>query len=444
MRAKQFLASSLFICMLLAQPTLAGAVEQAKQFSDVPSSFWAHEAIASAAESGIVNGYSDGTFKPQNSVTKAHFIAFVARAFYQDEFDDTAADPWYMSYVNVLTANGVLDSAFDTSDINRAITRYDMAQVMYRLLLAKKAALPSGAEVADISSAVGDWANIPEKYKEAVSTCYAAGLLNGQADGNFGGENPMNRGQGCVVISRLKDYLSQGDAPVPAAKAISVSSYKGNTLKVGDRSGLIVSPSDVACTVTSSNSSVIAVEQVSGNWVAVAKSCGAATITATASGYTAGSLTLTVEADATTTQPVTGSTVDLTANMDIRQEMIQRINQVRRENGVAELTVNNALMDAAQNCSAQGFTKHNQQYEWTVLASYGWPYGGGFNLTWFSGASNLANIAQKSVTNWVNSSGHLQTMLRSDATCLGVGVTIINNIAYCYMIVGVPTGISPI
>ena len=37
---------------------------------------------------------------------------------------------------------------------------------------------------------------------------------------------------------------------------------------------------------------------------------------------------------------------------EIRQEMIQRINEVRRENGVSELIVNQSLMDAAQKCSA--------------------------------------------------------------------------------------------
>ena len=128
----------------------------------------------------------------------------------------------------------------------------------------------------------------------------------------------------------------------------------------------------------------------------------------------------------------------------VRQEMIQLINQVRRENGAAELPVNEALMDAAQNCSAQGFRKHDQQYEWTTLAACGWPYGGGINLTYFSGTSNLKNIAQKAVSNWVASPGHFQTMLREDATCLGVGVSVINHIAYCYMIVGDPNGHSPI
>lgn len=147
------------------------------------------------------------------------------------------------------------------------------------------------------------------------------------------------------------------------------------------------------------------------------------------------------EAPVEVTTPPKSAQPDLES---VRQEMIQRINQVRRENGAAELPVNEALMDAAQNCSAQGFRKHDQQYEWTTLAACGWPYGGGINLTYFSGTSNLKNIAQKAVSNWVNSPGHFQTMLREDATCLGVGVSVINHIAYCYMIVGDPNGHSPI
>lgn len=147
------------------------------------------------------------------------------------------------------------------------------------------------------------------------------------------------------------------------------------------------------------------------------------------------------EAPVEVTTPPKAAQPDLES---VRQEMIQRINQVRRENGAAELPVNEALMDAAQNCSAQGFRKHDQQYEWTTLAACGWPYGGGINLTYFSGTSNLKNIAQKAVSNWVNSPGHFQTMLREDATCLGVGVSVINHIAYCYMIVGDPNGHSPI
>ena len=50
----------------------------------------------------------------------------------------------------------------------------------------------------------GDWAAVPVRYQDAVVTCYALGLLNGQADGTFGGNNYMTRAQACVVINRLQ------------------------------------------------------------------------------------------------------------------------------------------------------------------------------------------------------------------------------------------------
>lgn len=127
----------------------------------------------------------------------------------------------------------------------------------------------------------------------------------------------------------------------------------------------------------------------------------------------------------------------------IRQEMIRQINAVRLENGAAELPADNALMAAAQDCANQKFRHHDQQYEWTSLAAHGWPHGGGINLTWFSGAGRK-NVAQTAVSNWANSPGHLQTMLSTDATCLGVGAFIDRDIAYCYMIVGEPSAYGPL
>ena len=44
------------------------------RFSDVPSTHWAYSAIASAAEKGWINGYSDGTFRPDNNITRAEAV----------------------------------------------------------------------------------------------------------------------------------------------------------------------------------------------------------------------------------------------------------------------------------------------------------------------------------------------------------------------------------
>ena len=80
--------------------------------------------------------------------------------------------------------------------------------------------------------------------------------------------------------------------------AIRVGSYKGSTLEVGERSGIIIGPSGTDYTVTSSDPDTVAVEQVLTFWVAVAKGSGTAVITASNSTGECGSVTLTVGAAA--------------------------------------------------------------------------------------------------------------------------------------------------
>ena len=127
---------------------------------------------------------------------------------------------------------------------------------------------------------------------------------------------------------------------------------------------------------------------------------------------------------------------------EIRQEMIRRINEVRRENGVSELTVNQSLMDAAQKCSAMLNTSHKNKEECLTVIACGYPHGFGSNLTVMVG-TGINRIAEKAVTNWVNSPGHFQTMVDADCDTLGVGVTIDNSRAFCYMMVGNPNAYNP-
>lgn len=127
---------------------------------------------------------------------------------------------------------------------------------------------------------------------------------------------------------------------------------------------------------------------------------------------------------------------------EIRQEMIWRINKVRRENGVSELTVNQSLMDAAQKCYAMLNTSHKNKEECLTVAACGYPHGFGSNLTVLVG-TGMNRIAEKAVANWVNSPGHFETMINADCDTLGVGVTIDNSRVFCYMMVGHPNAYNP-
>ena len=124
---------------------------------------------------------------------------------------------------------------------------------------------------------------------------------------------------------------------------------------------------------------------------------------------------------------------------EIRQEMIQLINQTQKANGVPELPVSEALMNAAQVCSNRRYIWHHAPEESQAAVDAGYPYGFGSNLTVFTGTTDAA---QRAVDNWINSPGHFETMIDPRCDCIGVGVTQYDGITYCYMFVGIPNSVN--
>ena len=241
---------------------------------------------------------------------------------------------------------------------------------------------------------------------------------------------------GMLAAGILSAALLAGPA-LAADPEIRVGSYKGNTLEAGERSCLIIGPVGPEYIAESSNPEAITLERVLTYWVAVARAEGTAEITVANKAGTTGSLTLTVEAAETPSNPSEA----LSANMDIRLEMVRLINEVRRENGLAELPMDESLMNAAQDVSGQGVTEH-RPYDHMALIRYGWPHGGLYNLTVFT-AYGCPDIAKQAIDYWIESPGHYETMLLAEASHVGTGVTFQNGRVYCYMVVGDPTSHNP-
>jgi len=173
--------------------------------------------------------------------------------------------------------------------------------------------------------------------------------------------------------------------------------------------------------VTSASPEIVTVENVGGYWVAVAKSDGTAVLTATGRTGETASLTLTVGNPAPSSgQSITKALAPVTELDEVRQEIVRLVNEVRRENGVSELTVNDALMDAAQEQAETMYTYHRMKEECEAALAHGYPYGFGANITAFTGTAT-ADAARKAVNNWVESPGHFQTMIDPDCDTIGVG-----------------------
>lgn len=144
-----------------------------------------------------------------------------------------------------------------------------------------------------------------------------------------------------------------------------------------------------------------------------------------------------------TNDSYTGQSTQTVSDLDrVRSEMIEQINQVRMQYGVSFLAVDDALMAAAQDCAEQRYTWHHNREECEAVASRGYPNGFGSNLTVFTGCP-VERIAEQAVDNWINSPGHLKTMIDPECDSIGVGVHRENGVTYCYLFVGKPGTHNP-
>lgn len=218
------------LCFLLALCSLAVPVlaEEETSFTDVPETYWAFEQIHRAAGAGAVSGYADGSFHPEDSVTGVQFCAVLARSFMAEALSAQPADlPWQTQALNacasILPGTSLEDGAWQSSASQRALSRYDMAQMIFQLL--GENAGPAEEEAASAETALADWGQIPPRYRDAVASCMARGLLQGRSDGSFQGKEPVSRAQACVIWARLKDCLAGMEAepaPEPEEPAESI------------------------------------------------------------------------------------------------------------------------------------------------------------------------------------------------------------------------------
>ena len=109
-------------------------------FRDVSSGSWYNEAVSTFSSMGILNGYGDGTFKPNEPITRAELTSIAVRFFdyaaaYRGAFSDVTAGDWFAGSVQAASDLGLVGGYPDgTFRPDAYITRAETVAIVNRML----------------------------------------------------------------------------------------------------------------------------------------------------------------------------------------------------------------------------------------------------------------------------------------------------------------------
>ena len=128
---------------LLRDPVRTQYWSQTNGYSDVPGNKWYNNAISTLSNMGIICGYPDGTFRPDAPITRAELTKIAAGFFsdprvaatYDGRFSDVHGAEWYISYLMTALEEGLIEGYPDGSfRPNRPITRAETCTIVNRTL----------------------------------------------------------------------------------------------------------------------------------------------------------------------------------------------------------------------------------------------------------------------------------------------------------------------
>lgn len=185
--------------------TSAGAV---KSFSDL-SGHWSEQDVMEAVELGFVSGYADGTFRPDQPVTREEVTALLVRALLAEERgepDAVFADqdhiaPWVSPYVQIAVQQEWIHGYGDgTFRGKQAITRQELAAMLARALSGSE---DTGTVHVGILERYNDYDRLSPWARESTTKIVEAGIIQGRPGNTLDPLGTTSRAEAVTMILRM-------------------------------------------------------------------------------------------------------------------------------------------------------------------------------------------------------------------------------------------------
>lgn len=188
-----------FIALIIIIGNFAGKIEA---FSDVPNNTYYANAVKDLTNRKIINGFPDGTFRPNSPITRGQVAAIVAKALNLKatgsdylKFSDVPETHIFYPHVSALSQLGIINGYTNGRfGVNDTMTRGQAAKVLtlaYGLLEANTVQTP----FTDIEKDI---------FKTHIETLYAHRITNGVAANSYGPNQTLTRGSVAVLVQKLE------------------------------------------------------------------------------------------------------------------------------------------------------------------------------------------------------------------------------------------------
>ncbi|GKU76762.1 NEAT domain-containing protein [Paenibacillus sp. L3-i20] len=181
---------------------------EAVKFNDIEK-HWAKSSIEQAASLNILSGYADGSFRPNDKITRGQFAVMISRALMlegedtDNVFADSSSTPnWAKAHIARVVAAGIMSGFEDeTFRSGEQLTRVQLAIIVARAANLK---LEDGAKI-DFADA----ASIPVWAQKEVTAAAKAGLVTGKDNNKFAPNEVATRAEALTIILRLLESFEK-------------------------------------------------------------------------------------------------------------------------------------------------------------------------------------------------------------------------------------------
>jgi hypothetical protein len=225
----------------------------AQVFTDVDDSHWAKEYIEKMNKVGIITGYSDATFRPEDSVTKVQALVMIGRMYelnedkikeirteYQEFFDTIGVETWYQDGLAVAISTGivskdVVETFYENKTANKPAYKEEICIYLTRAMGLENEAKNKTFYVLPFT----DTETITPSAKPYVYTMMEKGIINkaGDGEGKFNPRAEVNRAIMAKMLSVAYDYIQEQEVTPEITedkeeKTITITGTITDTMKV--------------------------------------------------------------------------------------------------------------------------------------------------------------------------------------------------------------------